>query len=726
MDVDPVTEAQREPWRRRRGTHAALEGLSRRVLGDLTPRTDTWQLEAGRVGFGVTCDSGRMYIEAGDAVSAAHGLHRYLMQVARRRVCWDTPLPLDMATLPDGQLAGELPSPVAYYLNFCTFGYTAAAWDWDRWQREIDWMALHGITMPLAAVGHEAVLAEVYRAVGLSDEEILSFLGGPAYLPWQFMGCLDGWGTRMDRRWLEQRLQLGRQIVERELEYGMTPVLPSFVGHVPKALAGSDTTTREWWGFTTHLLDPRDERFGELSRSTVRTQAELLGTAHLYAADPFIEAAPPDDSPTFAADVGRSLVAGLRDGDPEAIWVMQAWTFDYLDWWTDTRVADFLDAVPDDAMLLLDLWGEHSPQWRRFGGFRGKPWIWCTLHNFGGRNDAFGAAEQSLAELHAAQRAGDPPLGIGLSMEATAQNPMNYELVLDRPAATELREWVADFARQRTETDDPQAVAAWERLRGSVYDMPSTRLGPTERPSAITLRPSTAVLDLEHIEQFAKDRASYPVAALAEACSDLLDLAADDPRRADGVLGHDLATLLATLTGRAADQLVVSLTRAWHSPARKIAGSASALLSLLEQLDELLAHRPELCLQTWEDAHALLGHTSTQTAGLRRDARLLVSVWNHAETHPLTDYSARLWSGLVSGLYRERWRVTISELEAAGVGQPTDAAFDRAIGEVTLRFLEHGWPPTRRRGTFIDTADRVLSLCNDVLDLPNRPRNTDK
>ncbi len=28
-----------------------------------------------------------------------------------------------------------------------------AWWDWERWEREIDWMALNGINLPLAFTG---------------------------------------------------------------------------------------------------------------------------------------------------------------------------------------------------------------------------------------------------------------------------------------------------------------------------------------------------------------------------------------------------------------------------------------------------------------------------------------------------------------------------------------------------------------------------------------------
>jgi alpha-N-acetylglucosaminidase len=711
------------PWHRRPGQATVLSGLAERILGAHANRV-AWHVDAGQPGFAVRCGAG-IDVVAGDVLSAAHGLHRALVELAHRRVCWDTPLPLDASHLTDGVSSGRLRAEVAYYLNFCTSGYTTAAWDWDRWQREIDWMALHGITMPLATVGHEAVLAEVYRAAGLSDDEIVAFLGGPAYLPWQFMGCLDNWGAQLDRRWLEQRRELGRRIVDRQLEYGMTPVLPAFVGHVPHQLASSGTTTRDWWGFTTHLLDPLDDRFRELARQIVAAQADMLGTAHLYAADPFIEMEPPDDDPTYLANVANSLVAGLRAADPDAVWVLQAWTFDYLDWWTDDRIAHFLDSVPAEAMLVLDLWGEHSAQWRRFGGFRGKPWVWCTLHDFGGRNDAFGAAERTLTELHAALAADEPPLGVGLAMEATEQNHMIYELVLDRPQPSELANWGAAFAVARSGSDDPRAVSAWRRLLATVYATPGARHEPSERPSAITLRPHAGLLEGSVADEFAAARAGYPAATLLAACRDLADLTAVRPDLAAGPLGHDLVTAVATLAARAADALLARIVAAWRTSGRPVDGGATALLTLLDELDALLAHRTELRLATWEAAHGQLGTSDEQAAALRRDARMLVSVWNHAERAPLTDYSARLWAGLVAGLYRERWRVWLAELRAADGAAPSDDVIDRRIGEVTTSFVERGWPTPAATGALADAAARLMTTCATALDLPDPPRDPD-
>jgi hypothetical protein len=35
-------------------------------------------------------------------------------------------------------------------------------WDWARWEKEIDWMALHGINLPLAFTGQETIWQKVF------------------------------------------------------------------------------------------------------------------------------------------------------------------------------------------------------------------------------------------------------------------------------------------------------------------------------------------------------------------------------------------------------------------------------------------------------------------------------------------------------------------------------------------------------------------------------------
>lgn len=71
-----------------------------------------------------------------------------------------------------------------YYQNVCTVSYSFVWWNWTRWEREIDWMAMNGINLPLAFNGQEAIWQRVYLRMGLTQQELDQHFGGPAFLAW--------------------------------------------------------------------------------------------------------------------------------------------------------------------------------------------------------------------------------------------------------------------------------------------------------------------------------------------------------------------------------------------------------------------------------------------------------------------------------------------------------------------------------------------------------------
>ncbi|PWA53659.1 alpha-N-acetylglucosaminidase [Artemisia annua] len=54
------------------------------------------------------------------------------------------------------------PVPWNYYQNVVTSSYSYVWWDWERWEKEIDWMALQGINLPLAFTGQESIWQKVF------------------------------------------------------------------------------------------------------------------------------------------------------------------------------------------------------------------------------------------------------------------------------------------------------------------------------------------------------------------------------------------------------------------------------------------------------------------------------------------------------------------------------------------------------------------------------------
>lgn len=122
-----------------------------------------------------------------------------------------------------------------------------AFWDWDRWQQELDWMALRGINAPLITEGFECVWADLlgrtygYDAVG-------SFLPGPAHFAWFYMNNLTGCGGPLSDGWYESHLTMARHIFARAAELGMTPVVPGYSGMIPSDfLSRADSAAVAAW-----------------------------------------------------------------------------------------------------------------------------------------------------------------------------------------------------------------------------------------------------------------------------------------------------------------------------------------------------------------------------------------------------------------------------------------------------------------------------------------------
>ena len=88
----------------------------------------------------------------------------------------------------------------SYYENVCTFSYTQAWWGWDRWQREIDWMAMNGINLPLALTGYEYVQQRTFERFGVAREEMQGYFTGPGFLAWNRMVNIKAWGGAFPRR----------------------------------------------------------------------------------------------------------------------------------------------------------------------------------------------------------------------------------------------------------------------------------------------------------------------------------------------------------------------------------------------------------------------------------------------------------------------------------------------------------------------------------------------
>ncbi len=119
----------------------------------------------------------RPLVRANNPISAAVGINWYLKHCAGVHLSWNSMTASLPDTLPPVKehVVRTTDLKMRYYLNYCTHSYSMAFWNRERWDREIDWMALHGINMPLAITGTDVLWRNVMRRLGYSDDKIRVF-----------------------------------------------------------------------------------------------------------------------------------------------------------------------------------------------------------------------------------------------------------------------------------------------------------------------------------------------------------------------------------------------------------------------------------------------------------------------------------------------------------------------------------------------------------------------
>lgn len=630
-----------------------------------------------RDAFEVETRDGRLVLRGHNGVTIGSALNWYLRHVAHAQLSWcgdNLDLPAQLPPVPE-KVRVSSPYSHRVYLNYCTFNYTSSWWDQARWEREIDWMALNGITTPLAIIGQEAVWQATLRRFGMNDEEIRRFFVGPAFFAWQWMTNIEQWGGPLPQSWIDSHLALGQWIVRRQRELGMTPILQGFTGCVPVALAekfpeAKILQKKVWCEIPPGpaQLDPADPLFARMGRVFLEEQQRLFGGDHLYAADPFHEGEPPQEGEAYLHDVGATIYRLTTEFDPQATIVMQGWTIR----------EGIVKGIPADRLLVLDLTGQ---KWRETQSFWGRPWVAGIIQNYGGRHSLGGNLPQLAANAPSllGQPDGRRLVGVGLFPEAIEHNPLLFDLAADlawHDRVPDLSAWVERYVHARYGRNNPDAQRAWATLRVSVYAQKSPE-PPMESP--LQARPALEIRQASPWGSFERD---YDVHAPWRAWRDLLAAAAElgavDPFR------YDLVDVARQALADLSVPLHHEVVAAWRSGDRaRYAAARDRFLALGSDLDALLATRREFLLGPWLADARRWGTNAAEADLYERNARLLITVWGGTpENTMLFEYACRQWSGLMENFYLERWRRYFAWLETQPAGFD-DRALPRRDGRVT-------------------------------------------
>lgn len=657
----------------------------------------------------------KVVVRGNNYVSIATGINWYLKYYAGIHLSWngmhaDLPDRLPPVTRPERH---ETTMDLRYYLNYCTFSYSMAFWDWKRWEQEIDWMALHGINLPLAMVGADAVWRNVLLKLGYSKAETNEFVAGPAFQAWWLMNNLEGWGGSNSDQWYEDRIALQKKILKRMRELGMKPVLPGYAGMLPhnakEKLGLNVTDPGTWNGYNRPaFLQPTDEAFQKIAALYYKEMDRLFGQADYYSMDPFHEGGNVAGVDLDAA--GKAIWQAMKRNNPKAVWVVQAWG-------ANPRPA-MMKSIPGKDMLVLDLYSESRPQWGdpdyqygRKNGFDGHDWLYCMLLNFGGNVGLHGKMRHVIDEFYKARESGFSTTmrGVGLTMEGIENNAVMYELTCELPWRAERFEkddWLAGYVKARYGKTSGNVAAAWTLLSNTIYNCPDASTQQGTHESILCARPS---LHAYQVSSWSEMSDYYQPMDVIRAAG--MMVAAADSFRGNNNFEYDLVDIVRQAVaekGRLVYPVVVSAFKAGDRALFEQA--ADRFLELILLQDRLLATRPEFKVGRWIKAARDLGHTPAEKDQYEWNARVQITTWGNrtaADQGGLRDYAHKEWNGLLRDFYYMRWKTFFD-----GLKQQLEGAAPKQIDFYALEepwTLQHNSYSAEAEGDAIDVAREVYA-----------------
>lgn len=659
---------------------SALDGLldrtipsSHRSLFALSVSEDG--AEVGDDFFTIRTAKNRVSIVGNTPVSAAFGLNWYLKYYCHTSLSWcgdQMVLPAKLPMLKE-PLTMRTPLQTGFYLNYCTFSYSMPFWTWHDWQREIDRMAMNGITTPMAMVGVEKVWVNTLKEFGYSDAQIKAFLPGPAYMGWFLMGNLQGMGGPMSDRWIDRQAELGLQIATRMREYGMNPVFQSFFGMVPTDFSENffeaDIIAQgKWQGYDRpSILNPIDPLFDRVAQVWYAEYQKLFGTTKYWAGDLFHEGGKTGNMDVTQA--GVAVQKALVKANPQAVWVIQSWG-------ANPR-RDLLRGLNRSQVLVVDLCAEYWDRWSERAAFEGTPFVWGNITNWGGNIGLHGRLDDVASEPIRARQdsvAGKWLRGTANVPEGIGTNPVVFDLACQmrwRDDKVKLPEWLFEYSTYRYGSSDPMIQKAWAALHKTAYGTYKGHRRPSE--SFLCARPS---LTVRTVSAWGSAAIYYAPQEFTAAVRDFFSVY-EKFKNSDTYI-YDLVDFSRQVVSNRARTLYAQIVSAHARSAKdSLTIYTDRFMELLKLQDDLLSARAELSLCTWIDKARAAGQTPQEKDQFEYNARALITTWSDVDSE-LVDYAHREWSGLLRDYYAPRWAMFFDYLNGQSAVMPDFKAFEQS------------------------------------------------
>ncbi|WP_172840475.1 alpha-N-acetylglucosaminidase [Virgibacillus phasianinus] len=622
---------------------------------------DYFSIKKGRNNNGI---KNRILIEGTSPSALLTGFNWYLKYVAHANISWngeqlDLPKKLPV---PESMIKKEANVQHRFALNDTDEGYTQPYAEWDYWEHKIDILALHGVNEVLVYPGQEAVYKKTFMEFGYTEEEMLEWIPQPAHQAWWLLQNMSSFPDPISQDVIDKRVKLGKKIVKRLKELGMTPVFPGYFGTVPADFEEKNQDANvvpqgTWSGFQRPgWLDPTSTLFQEVAAAFYENQEKIFGETTMYKMDLLHEGGTAGNVNVQNASI--AVQNALEEAHPGAIWAI-------LGWQSNPR-KETIKAVDRSKMLIVDGLSDRYSDLNREQEWLNTPYAFGSIWNFGGHT-TMGANMSVWNSTYWdwLEKPDSALSGIAIMPEASDNNPVAFDFLSElawRDKPVDFDTWFSKWTERRYGSSDQHAINAWQALQESAYSMPAN--GWSEAQDGLfSAEPN---LSATKAASWSPSSMRYDPATFAKALPELLKV--DSSLRTSSAYQYDLMDVTRQVISNESRLLLPQIKAAYNAKdTEKFNKLRNQWLDWMKLLDQVVGTNEQTMIGPWLEKARSFTSNEAEAVKLEYDARTLLTVWGNRSGSEagLQDYANREWQGLVGDYYYSRWKTYFDSLDKA-------------------------------------------------------------
>ncbi len=594
--------------------------------------------------YEIYAEDKKIVLAGNSNLSLAMAFYRYLSEFCNIVITdGDYDISYIAATpLPENKIAHTVRQKIRARMSYEFFSLEGNYWGFDRWEKEIDFMAMHGINTAFQPVGFDGVLYRTICEMGLPENFSAEFASGPAYIMRQFTGNIAASNSVNSKEYLERKIYIGKKITEREKELGITPVFPAVMPSVPfsirkKYIKMEIFKAPMWYNLPPiFFMKPDNAFFSVFNKKFLEAQKNALGETDSFITEPLYDVDKKGYNAHLAA-LGSALDETLGEFNENAV------CYTHL----SSINPDFFKYTTADRFIIINDSGENAPAF-----LADKKHLTVIKGNTYGRTGLCGNIDK-ISRCPYAEAKCDTLLGTSLEIDTFRENPMYCAAALKATTADEAfnaNEFIKSYAFRRYRTND--YLNEMLRLKNLCYNTEECA------GSIICARPSTL---LKHTAPFDTLERKYDYRELYDIARDIIESGS----RKNDKMRLDLASIVRQFLSELAYPVYLNATRFFKE---KNAGNfeqcSNLFIEICEDMDRLLKTNESTNLSTrYEEAH-MLGNNKDELQAIDINFLMYHTIWGPFDRSILYDTAWCEWGGMVKDFYAQRWFMYFRALAA--------------------------------------------------------------